>query len=554
MLYLAAPGAIDPRAVIATVARRRLPAVLEDVHSDVDGFSGYEPPHPACAGRWPTVVAWDPVAECLVDPDSGEDGWRELRRALRRTPRVLHARRSGGRTSTLDRASGTDVRGFSGGWIGFVTYDFATRSEGLRSRHAPLKVMPALCFHLYDTFAWFDRRTFGWTAVAVDWPPDSFPGRPSAAERLDSVLALLRDSTARQGVGGQEEFTRGCKTLPEGSEPPLPHGCGSVPHDRLKPSDEGAAIRVPPPSQAPGLTATIRSSLDGAAYDARVRRILDYIAAGDVYQVNLTRRFESVTDLSPDLLYLRLRARNPAPYSAFLPRDGYAVLSASPELFLDVHDRRVVTRPIKGTRPRGRNPAEDAALRADLNAGEKDRAELSMIVDLLRNDLGRVCEFGSIRVTSAGQLETHPTVHHRVATIEGRLREDVDVVDLLAATMPGGSVTGVPKIRAMQIIDELEPCPRGVYCGAIGFIGLDGRASFNLAIRTMIHLGDRVHVHAGGGIVAESDPRAEYEETLAKAAGLLSALGGQSGVAHDREHESDGDGSKPSTLSTRQYG
>ncbi|MCG3132306.1 MAG: Isochorismate synthase MenF [Phycisphaerae bacterium] len=507
------------------------------------------------------MVAWDPVAECVVDPASVEDGWGALRRALRQTPRIVRAACSEDPALRFDRASATQARGFSGGWIGFITYDFAARAEGVRSRHAPPKALPGLSFHLYDTFAWFDPRTFGWTAGAVDWPPGRFPGRAGATERLDAALALLKNAAARQAGGGEREFTHDGQTVPEGPEPPLPHGRGSVLHERRKPSDAAAAAvraaatspTLPANSPAPGSTAPVRSSLDRPAYDARVRRILDYIAAGDAYQVNLTRRFESVTHLSADLLYLRLRACNPAPYSAFLPRSGYAILSASPELFLDVHDRRVVTRPIKGTRPRGRDPTEDAALRAELGTSEKDRAELNMIVDLLRNDLGRVCDYGSIRVTSAGDIETHPTVHHRVATVEGRLREDVDVGDLLAATMPGGSVTGVPKIRAMQIIDELEPCPRGVYCGAVGFLGLDGRASFNLAIRTMIHYGDNVHVHAGGGIVAESDAQAEYEETLAKAAGLLSALGGQSDVAHDREHESDGDGSKPGVLSTRQY-
>jgi para-aminobenzoate synthetase component I len=228
-----------------------------------------------------------------------------------------------------------------------------------------------------------------------------------------------------------------------------------------------------------------------------------------------------------------------------------AILSASPELFLELRDREVVTRPIKGTRSRSTDPVVDEALRMELLQSAKDRAELAMIVDLERNDLGRVCEFGSVRVvprqTSSGshrrdagatphrrdagatpklfELETHPTVHHLVATVRGRLRAGLDAVDLLRATFPGGSITGAPKVRAMEIIDELEPTARSVYTGAIGYLGLDGSAVFNIAIRTMIRVDGRIHIHAGGGIVADSVPEDEYDETEAKALGLCRAVG-----------------------------
>jgi len=201
-----------------------------------------------------------------------------------------------------------------------------------------------------------------------------------------------------------------------------------------------------------------------------------------------------------------------------------AILSSSPELFLDLRDGHVVTRPIKGTRPRTGDPRIDAMARRELAESEKDRAELTMIVDLLRNDLGRVCSFRTVQVRDPGEIEEHPTVYHRVATIEGDLKTGLGWSDLLRAAFPGGSVTGAPKIRAMQIIRELEPTPRGIYCGSIGWIGLDGAMSLNLAIRTIVQRGDVVHLYAGGGIVAQSTPDGEYAETLAKLRGMLRAL------------------------------
>jgi para-aminobenzoate synthetase component 1 len=207
-------------------------------------------------------------------------------------------------------------------------------------------------------------------------------------------------------------------------------------------------------------------------------------------------------------------------------------LSSSPELFLQLRDGHVVTRPIKGTRPRIGDCRADAVYRRELIHSDKDRAELTMIIDLLRNDLGRVCSFGTVRVTEADKIEEHPTVFHRVATIEGDLKPGNNWLDLMRAAFPGGSVTGAPKIRAMQIIDELEPTPRGVYCGSIGWIGLDGSLSFNIAIRTMVQVGDLVHVYAGGAIVADSTPEGEYKEIIAKAAGMLQALGCEMPKAH----------------------
>jgi para-aminobenzoate synthetase component 1 len=260
-----------------------------------------------------------------------------------------------------------------------------------------------------------------------------------------------------------------------------------------------------------------------------VRRVLEYIAAGDVYQVNLSQRFSSRGSFDPLELYLRLRDRSPAPFAAFLRWRDLAVVSASPEWFYQTRGDQIVTRPIKGTRPRGRTEDDDARLAAELAASPKDRAELTMIVDLERNDLGRVCRYGSVVVRDALRLESFAQVHHLVATVEGRLRPGVGPTDVLRAMFPGGSITGAPKIRAMQIIDELEPHCRSLYTGAIGYLTRGGSSAFNIAIRTILVEGDRASYQVGGGIVADSEPEAEYEETLAKGRALRAVLEGQGG-------------------------
>ena len=267
-----------------------------------------------------------------------------------------------------------------------------------------------------------------------------------------------------------------------------------------------------------------QSTFTRDAYERAVARVLDYIRAGDVYQINLSQRFTLPLPCEPLVIYERLRRDAPAAYGAFLDFGEFQLISNSPELFLRIEPlpdgrRRIVTRPVKGTRPRR------AGMDAELRDSAKDQAELAMIVDLERNDLGRVCEVGSVRVLEPRVIEAHPTVYHGVATIEGILRNDVTLLDVLRATFPSGSVTGAPKIRAMQIIDELEPVRRGPYCGAIGRIAPGGLVEFNVAIRTMVVKDGLVHVPVGGGIVADSDPAAEYEETLVKAKAMLAALG-----------------------------
>ncbi|HEX5242600.1 MAG TPA: chorismate-binding protein [Tepidisphaeraceae bacterium] len=269
----------------------------------------------------------------------------------------------------------------------------------------------------------------------------------------------------------------------------------------------------------------IRSTFTRPAYLQAVRRAIEYIAAGDVFQVNLSQRFSLPQPASARQIYQRLLSQSAAAYGALLDFGSFALICNSPELFLRIErdpksgDRRLTTRPIKGTR--SRQPGMDL----ELLRSAKDQAELNMIVDLERNDLGRVCRVGSVKVTQPRTIEAHPTVFHGVATIEGILRDDCGFAETIGALFPGGSITGAPKIRAMEIIEELEPVRRGPYCGAIGYLAADGSAEFNIAIRTMIVKDGQIHIPVGGGIVADSDPDAEYEETLVKARAMFAALG-----------------------------
>lgn len=280
---------------------------------------------------------------------------------------------------------------------------------------------------------------------------------------------------------------------------------------------------------APACVGSITSNFTQTEYETAVRTIKDHIAAGDIYQSNLTQQFTaSIGVAAPEDIFLRLRSEHPAPFSAFIRRASDVVISGSPERFVRVthsNDGRVAEAwPIKGTRPRGTTSDGDAVLRAELLASEKDRAENVMIVDLLRNDLGRVAEFGSVSVEELFTLQEHPSLFHLVSKVRAKLRPDVGMGELFRAAFPCGSITGAPKIRAMEIIDQLEPSPRGLSMGAIGYFGFDGTADLNVAIRTMTIRKGIAKFNVGGGIVADSDPAAEYEESLVKARSLLAAL------------------------------
>ncbi|TET40712.1 MAG: aminodeoxychorismate synthase, component I [Dehalococcoidia bacterium] len=268
----------------------------------------------------------------------------------------------------------------------------------------------------------------------------------------------------------------------------------------------------------------MRANFTPEQYVKAVATDREYICAGDIFQVNLSQRFEADLPITPYELYRRLRLINPAPFASYLNFDGVAVASASPERFLRLQGDIVETRPIKGTRPRGRSPEEDEALARELLQSIKDRAENVMIVDLERNDLGRVCRYGTVRVSELWALEKYATVFHLTSTVVGRLREDKNRIDLLKATFPGGSISGAPKVRAMEIIDELEPTRRSLYTGSIGYLSFSGEMDLNIVIRTFIIKDGKAYFQVGGGIVYDSDPEAEYQETLDKARAMIEAL------------------------------
>ncbi len=288
-----------------------------------------------------------------------------------------------------------------------------------------------------------------------------------------------------------------------------------------------ASLGTEPAAHALPIAGAWHAETARADYEASVAAAIEAIRRGDIYQANITQRFVAkipATASSYDL-YMRLRSAAPAPFAAFFNAgDGLYILSASPERFLKLAEGHVETRPIKGTRPRGATAAADQALAAELLNSAKDRAENLMIVDLLRNDLARVCKAGSVVVPALCQLETFPAVHHLVSVVTGLLRPNSSAVDLLRAAFPGGSITGAPKIKAMEIIHDLEPAARGPYCGTIAWFGFDGAMDSSIVIRTLVRRGTDLVAQAGGGIVAESDPAQEYDESLTKVKPLLSVL------------------------------
>lgn len=435
---------------------------------DLPGLVLLESARPGRNARW-TYLTADPVA-ILESPAAGPDPFAVARRLVAR----------------LDRTPvvPADAPPFLGGLVGFLGYDLGAVLERLPAIVPADQDLPPLRLALHDWVVAWDRRTghawLGGRALDGD-------GR-RLARRLDDVHARLTTPARR----------------PDGSEDRAPTG-----------------------------PLVFRSGLGREAYQARVERVRDHIADGDIYQANLTRRLETRFEGDPWGLYRRLRTGDPSLFSAYLdlgpgqlsgrPR---ALLSASPEPFLSVSaDGVVMTDPIKGTRPRGRDAAEDRALAHELLSSAKDRAENVMIVDVLRNDLGRVCRPGSVRVPRLCRLERTAAVQHLVSTVTGVLAADRDAFDLLVAAFPGGSITGAPKIRAMEILEGLEPVRRGPYTGAIGWIGPDGAMQTSIVIRTFVADGRRLTLHVGGGITWKSDAAAEWDETVTKARGPLGAIG-----------------------------
>jgi para-aminobenzoate synthetase component I len=378
---------------------------------------------------------------------------------------------------------------FQGGAAGYLGYELCHRLERLPApRHDDL-ALPEACLGLYDwTLAWDHARARTW--LLSTGLPDRGPAREARARaRAEEVKRRLSGPArvAARSVGA----SRG-----------------------------GSAPGLHPVPGLPGFSSTF--SREG--FVSAVARTRDYVLAGDIFQANLSQRLEAAWSASAFELYCRLRERNPAPFAGYFDLGSAQVVSASPERFLLLTGDRVETRPIKGTSPRGISPRHDSALGEALSESEKDRAENVMIVDLLRNDLSRVCRDDSVEVTELCRIERYATVHHLVSTVVGRLRAGLGAVDLLRATWPGGSITGAPKVRAMEIIAELEPTRRSVYTGSLGYLSFGGDMDLSIAIRTFVVTGGRAYVQAGAGIVADSSPEREYDETLDKARGMAAAL------------------------------
>ena len=357
---------------------------------------------------------------------------------------------------------------FCGGAVGYFGYDLGRRFEQIPALAAADIAMPDLAFGVYD-----------W-AVVVD-----------RVARRTRLVGLGRDERTFA------EWPRLVARLQGEPQPDPP---------------EFRVLDAP------------RSNLSRSAYAGAFKRVQEHIRVGDCYQVNLTQRFAARARGDAWHAYLKLRAINPAPFAAYLDLPDGKIVCSSPERFLEVHGDRVETKPIKGTRPRSADAARDRELADELRASAKDRAENVMIVDLLRNDLGKCCVPGSVHVSKLFDIESFASVHQLVSTVEGRLAADKHALDLVGACFPGGSITGAPKVAAMKIIEALEPHRRSVYCGSIGYVGYDGNMDLNIAIRTLVQQGDYVYTWAGGGVVADSNVDAEYQESLDKAAAMLAVM------------------------------
>ncbi len=364
--------------------------------------------------------------------------------------------------------AGADKLPFAGGAVGYFGYDLGRRLERIPSLAAADIAMPDLAIGLYDWAVVVDHTARRTWLVGSGRDARTFEQWPQLVQRLSA-------------------------------EPPP----------------------APQPFRVLGAP---QSNLSRSAYAAAFRAVQDHIRRGDCYQVNLTQRFEAEAEGDAWHAYLRLRAINPAPFAAYLDLPDGKIVCSSPERFLKLRYGHVETKPIKGTRPRSTDSVRDRALAEELRTSAKDRAENVMIVDLLRNDLGKCCVPGSVRASKLFDIESFASVHQLVSTVEGELAPGKHALDLVAACFPGGSITGAPKVAAMKIIEELEPQRRSVYCGSIGYIGFDGNMDLNIAIRTLVQQGKRVYTWAGGGVVADSNVDAEYQESLDKAAAMLAVM------------------------------
>jgi para-aminobenzoate synthetase component I len=371
---------------------------------------------------------------------------------------------------------------FAGGWVGFFSYDLNRFIENVPACGTDDIKLPLIRLLFYDKVICFDHLRSCFYLFAIELPNDTKSGEEKITE--------LKTYLAAAASGGQPRHSDG--------------GANRV-------------LKIPPQS-------TFKSNMTKDYYLDAIAKVKRYIYDGEVYQINFSQRFNAEFNCEPYKLFLWQNKFNPSPYSTYIDAGDYKIVSASPELFINIHNGIITTCPIKGTKPRTHNKSVDEKNYKDLVENEKEKAELDMIIDLERNDLGRICEYGTIKLAKRRDIEAFSTVFHAVATIEGKLRERIDFVDILKAIFPGGSISGAPKISAMKIINELEPTARGIYTGSIGWFDLKGNACLNIAIRTIIIRSGVAFAQTGGGIVADSDAQSEWNETLIKAKALLAGI------------------------------
>ena len=478
------PLSSDPAALYARLSRSRGPRAVLDSGWDPGGARG-GPLSRFC------VCAVDPFALLTARGERAVLTWKDGRCERGSTLPLLR--------DVLKRFRLPDSNWptpFPAGALGYFGYELGALMEpafGAPPRADQETGLPDLWLGLFDSAVTIDLERERIVLSATGQPDSGGRARQRAESRIRELTAAVESAVAAPMRG------------------PVPA----------------------PPASAGG--DGFDSNFTPSGFARAVDRIKEFIAAGDIYQANLSHRFRTRFRKDPFRLFLDLRQAAPAPFSAFLDGGDFAVVSMSPERFLhlDPETRRVETRPIKGTRPRGRTVTEDRLLARELVHSGKDRAEHVMIVDLERNDLGRVAQVGTVQVRELSLLETFPTLFHLTSTVEGILAPGRDRVDLLKATFPGGSITGAPKIRAMQVIDELETVRRGIYTGSLGYLSFTGGMDLNVAIRTIVVRDGRAEFHVGAGIVADSDPEAEYQETLVKGRSLREAL--EAAEKRDRE-------------------
>jgi para-aminobenzoate synthetase component 1 len=375
---------------------------------------------------------------------------------------------------------------FCGGWIGYFSYELGRYIERLPETTTDDLKMPLIRLCFYDHLIAYDHIEANFWLIALQLPDDI----ETPNEKLSALERLLNES-------------------------------------------QNIVVKSPKPADLETIDfSQIRCNMDRDHYFKAIEKIKRYIYDGDVYQINFSQRFECDYDAPPIELFHWQNHFNPSPYATYIDAGGFHIVSASPEMFITITDGAISTKPIKGTRPRINETNSETDHAKQINAknfdelvnSEKEQAELNMIIDLERNDVARICKHGTRKVIQPRTIESYPTVFHAVATVAGQLRKEITFCDILKAMFPGGSITGAPKIRSMEIIDETEPTARGVYTGSIGLLGIDGSTCLNIAIRTIIIIGEKAFAQTGGGIVADSDPQAEWAETITKARALLAGI------------------------------